>query len=217
VLQILTPLRGQAISQESVALMARVLYPNVVSARGMVEALADEFFASQNDGERINAPIRDYPVEALISGLTESLKPQASREPVLDNKNLSKVVGTVHKHAEDAGRRKTIALVREKKIRWARIDPDPPTCYFCITLISRGPVYATAKSAGENNTWHNNCSCKVVPVFNTNDWVGKNQFLAANRLYIKATKKYSSETNLLNSVRRYINDEENSIVVPQAA
>lgn len=86
---------------------------------------------------------------------------------------------------------------------WARVATGRETCAFCLMLISRGPVYYTAGSAGvdpdlpedeivdmfrnssleeyfgdikefmpDEDAWHTNCDCKVVPVFDLENWVG---------------------------------------------
>lgn len=52
-----------------------------------------------------------------------------------------------------------------KRIKYARV-PVGPTCGFCIMLASRGFVYATKKSAGDDggafNRFHEHCNCRVV-------------------------------------------------------
>lgn len=81
---------------------------------------------------------------------------------------------------------------------WARVATGKETCSFCLMLISRGPVYLSAKGAGLDlhdagaaaalsngedvsqwmNQWHIGCDCKVVPVYDKLDWPGMD---AANR------------------------------------
>lgn len=48
---------------------------------------------------------------------------------------------------------------------WARV-PEPDCCYFCAMLSTRGAIYKSARSAGENNAYHDHCRCHVEPVFN---------------------------------------------------
>jgi hypothetical protein len=80
-------------------------------------------------------------------------------------------------------------------------------------LCSRGPVYESASTAGlklpdtdtidmiiggEDVTpmmdeWHAGCDCKVVPVFNYKNWVGKEAAKKAEKLYIRASKLASAE------------------------
>jgi len=80
-------------------------------------------------------------------------------------------------------------------IAWARVTTGDETCAWCVMLASRGPVYTSAKSAGVKkkaaaralelfgagakipmNEWHTGCDCTVVPVYDENDWPGKDAF-----------------------------------------
>lgn len=51
--------------------------------------------------------------------------------------------------------------------RWARVPSGAKTCAFCTMLASRGWVYATARSAGDDagHQFHTGCDCLVVPNF----------------------------------------------------
>ncbi|RTL64437.1 MAG: hypothetical protein EKK42_24500 [Pseudonocardiaceae bacterium] len=94
---------------------------------------------------------------------------------------------------------------------WARVDPNPPACGFCTMLISRGPVYTSSEAAGdERNIFHPNDTCRVVPVFDDDDWAGKAAYEAANEAYISANKEASetgeSVTAILDRRRRNAND-----------
>ena len=51
------------------------------------------------------------------------------------------------------------------KPRFARVPAGSETCSFCIMLASRGFVYLTKESAGENNHYHAHCDCRIVPGF----------------------------------------------------
>ncbi|QFG10385.1 head maturation protease [Mycobacterium phage Anthony] len=104
---------------------------------------------------------------------------------------------------------------------WARVATGNETCAWCLMLISRGPVYGRAESAGleidlkeaaerfkdagqdyqsyfdyidENGymeEWHTGCDCKVVPVFSTENWPGKAAQKRAEDLWIDASKEAS--------------------------
>lgn len=50
-------------------------------------------------------------------------------------------------------------------VRYARVPVGMETCAFCIMLASRGFVYHSRKSAGENAHMHPHCDCKIVPGF----------------------------------------------------
>lgn len=94
---------------------------------------------------------------------------------------------------------------------WARVATGRETCAWCLMLISRGPVYESAKtgglavsdedaqrmySNGEDlsvymNEWHPNCDCKVIPVFRTESWPGKEAADRALELWKQANAEAS--------------------------
>lgn len=103
---------------------------------------------------------------------------------------------------------------------WARVATGRETCGWCLMLVSRGPVYRTPQSAGarsemefENppsdgysveehmNAWHPGCDCKIVPVFNLDDWSGKDRYTAAENMWKAETKGYSGR-DAINAFRR---------------
>lgn len=91
---------------------------------------------------------------------------------------------------------------------WARIATGRETCAWCLMLVSRGPVYKSAETAGAlydddtvmaalakdaevtefMNQWHIGCDCKVVPVFDANNWPGMDAQRRAEELWIQASK-----------------------------
>lgn len=70
--------------------------------------------------------------------------------------------------ARDAERGSLIDYAkRDKRVdRWARVDPQPPSCPFCTVLISRGAFYKSKDSAGvaETAKFHTGCTCTVILV-----------------------------------------------------
>ena len=97
------------------------------------------------------------------------------------------------------------AKAATKIVGWARVATGDETCGWCWMLVSRGPVYTDAASAGLDNPvddidaleelgttngsqdlktlqvaarghmteWHPGCDCIAVPVFDRNNWVGR--------------------------------------------
>lgn len=51
---------------------------------------------------------------------------------------------------------------RTKGVRFARVCTGAETCAFCLMLSTRGAVYYTRQTAGEQNHYHRNCDCKIV-------------------------------------------------------
>lgn len=109
----------------------------------------------------------------------------------------------------DKPRRKRYSKGSDLVRGWARVATGRETCGWCLMLVSRGPVYRSAKSAGssldENDAlqlsgagefdvaehmtqWHTGCDCKVVPVFRLDNWEGRDRYLAAEKLWRTVTK-----------------------------
>lgn len=76
---------------------------------------------------------------------------------------------------------------------WARVLTGATSCWFCVMCASRGPVYQSAKSAGENkepwNSYHDHCDCKVVPVFDHRNWEGVEQYRQLEKMWRDVTWK----------------------------
>lgn len=64
--------------------------------------------------------------------------------------------------------REVLSAGREKIQRsaplWRRVTDGKP-CGFCAMVASRGPVYGSAKSAGDGNRYHDHCGCTVEPFY----------------------------------------------------
>ena len=74
------------------------------------------------------------------------------------------------RHIRNAGRN-TIAASAELDPagpRWARVPTRMDPCAFCVMLASRGPVYwtqETAELSAAGRTYHSDCGCDPVPVW----------------------------------------------------
>lgn len=54
---------------------------------------------------------------------------------------------------------------RADGVRFARVPTGTETCSFCYMLASRGAVYESRETAGEQRHFHRHCDCKIVPGF----------------------------------------------------
>lgn len=83
---------------------------------------------------------------------------------------LLDLLGATQRLVLQPGRTTIITAASKDPIRtgFARI-PVGKTCRFCTMVASRGFVYATARSAGQSNEWHNDCDCVVVSGRNRED------------------------------------------------
>lgn len=157
-----------------------------------------------------------------------------SRENASES-DLATAAGIAGKEALNGGR-STIrnAVVSDSRaFGWARVAGGGESCAFCEMLISRGPVYNDVNDAGLNadsnesalaiwrefdrtgnedkimslmNRWHENCDCRVVPVFRgSKDWPGKDAADRALEAWNAATKDFTGRDKL-NAFRRYMRD-----------
>lgn len=96
-----------------------------------------------------------------------------------------------------------------KGVRYARVPMGVETCAFCIMLASRGFVYYSKKTAGENEHMHPHCNCKIVPGFEGDVIEGYDNKVYLN-IYEAAATGYKSGDrgrnldNILNYMRREI-------------
>lgn len=86
-------------------------------------------------------------------------------------------------------------------------DGDP--CYWCAMLASRGAVYATARDAGEENTYHDSCGCTVLPIFARTD------FMSAEASRWRALWDQTHPTGGINAFRKAYDAQRGSL--PAAA
>lgn len=146
-------------------------------------------------------------VRARVEVTVRDNPPERKRDPVRER--IEREV------AESAGRpeKSPPAKVRPSgPVRgWARVATGDETCAFCLMLISRGPVYLSAKGAGLDlhdagaadaigggedvsewmNEWHIGCDCKVIPVYDKLDWPGMDAAQRALELWNEAGREAS--------------------------
>jgi hypothetical protein len=161
--------------------------------------------------ERHNFPKAGYEPEWLLDALeTVSEEFQKPNTPPVA---ATKAAGIVGKEVLNGGRRTLLRAVPDDPLRpkFARVQGGNESCAFCWMLISRGPVYHSESSAGlvapgEMNAWHPNCDCRVVPVFDEKaDWPGKQDFLAAQKLWGETTRETTGHESYL-AFRRALGD-----------
>ncbi|WP_280350353.1 hypothetical protein [Nocardia abscessus] len=181
--------------------LLELLFPQVQQERGRAAELARAFYDSQRALHHPELPRNDqflveYPFEQFVENL-EPLRRQMSQEDTPEH-----VVGSlalrVVREVENGARRQIIRSVESDPAPrivkgWARVATGRETCGWCLMLISRGPVYTAADTAGldlDDRTaarmiaagedvseymeqWHDGCDCKVVPVFKHENWPGQ--------------------------------------------
>lgn len=191
VIRELTGIRGTVPSQEVVNSIVSSIFPSVLSTRESFRLIARESYEDAKreaipDKKSIPPPkLREYTRKRLKEALSANLPD--NRE--VNDKDIEKTLLAVEQQARDAERNQTVAYaIHDKDIKgWARIDPEPPTCSFCLLLVSRGPVYRSAHSAGDRNKYHHGCTCIPVLVFNgQSNWRGEQHYKEALAIYKQA-------------------------------
>ena len=181
-----------------------------------------EFEDVDNDSD-IPVPTKQRRHDVYLAGYDpdwfyEAMEPvrETFAEKDADDASLRHAVQTAVKEVENGGRRTMREAVEtdERAIGWARVQGGNESCAFCLTLISRGPVYKSAESAGGMNQWHDNCDCKVVAVYDRNNWTGRDAYLQAEQIWINAPGRNSYQK--MASIRRML-EGRRSPALPAAA
>lgn len=170
----LIPLTGVVATRQIIQGLAEQSLPGVLTAREKYRLLADRQYRDLVVVPIARPPLRDYTADSWagsISGvlLPDDEVPVEEREPVTES-DIEAVLIKADLQGREAERSQLIAysLHDDNVIGWARVDREPPTCPFCTMLISRGPVYTSAETAGERNRFHGGCTCEVVLVTEDN-------------------------------------------------
>lgn len=174
-------------------LVGQALLPVVLQARDASRTLALTYYADERarhvTGQSTPVSAPHYELAGLERELRRTL---AGPNPAAD------AAASVVRHVEQAGRETitTQAKADPKAKAWARRATGRETCSFCLVLVSRGPVYQNADFRA-----HNNCDCVAVPVFDVDNWPGRDEYLAALKSWDDATKGKSGD-DALNAFRR---------------
>jgi hypothetical protein len=181
--------------------------PLVLAARGLLLASANQQYRDFVENESpVTPPVLDrFDADSWtgtlvkVTGLDE---PTPGEKRWFTPEHMDSVVRKADYWARDAERGALIDYTRrDSRIeRWARIDPQPPSCPFCTVLISRGAVYTSKESAGmdEQAKFHTGCTCTAVLVakgeLNSYDGIEFRDLALAE--YKKAVKKAGNDTGL---------------------
>lgn len=235
ILSLLLPYRGIPLTQQSWRFVVRGMFPIVDSARRESALLMREFYDSQRlehvGDDDYNLDLPSYE----LAWFEEAMKPvfREARVVEFDDGKISEAALRVAKEVENGGRRMALNAVRGEKRRvgFARVATGRETCAFCLMLVSRGPVYKSELAAGAKKEgaaeiletrndisdeelddlmtrWHPGCDCKVVPVFDENNWVGYDDWKRMEKIWADYTKGFYgarfTKNDKLNAFRRAI-------------
>lgn len=215
---------GQALTLVGWASALQTIYPEIARRRWDSAVLGRQFYDDQRRIHFPNLPrhdrfIENYAFEDFVFDMEpvrQDLMEMKSSRDAVEHMALRAV-----RSVENGARRQIVQAVEsdvdvaEENLRskakrvqgWARVATGRETCAWCLMLVSRGPVYMDAVTAGLDldhlsavemhlngedisdymEQWHTGCDCKVVPVFKNEDWAGKSAYLKAEKLWIEAT------------------------------
>lgn len=156
----LSRLLGRTITNAIFAAFVRRTAPIVLSGRGHLEDSAWLQY-------RTSLGVHEKPLDrAALVRFTEDTWHNSTNKVIgldepLDTTMADKIVRKADFWTRDAERGALIdySLRDERLARWARVDEEPPTCPFCIVLISRGAVYHEPQP-----DFHTGDTCSVVLV-----------------------------------------------------
>ncbi|AHB31790.1 capsid maturation protease [Mycobacterium phage HanShotFirst] len=200
-----------------------LLFPEIQRRRTEASVLARRFYDSQRAQHHPDLPRNDQPLEGTtFEKFVENMDPARERMQQAETRGdaLTHLTLRAVREVENAGRQQIIHAVENdpepRVLRgWARVATGRETCAWCLMLISRGPTYVRAETAGldldtehalelfenkdletyfadisgEIKQWHPGCDCKVIPVFRNEDWFGKEAADRALDLWGEATKE----------------------------
>lgn len=187
--RLLSPFVGVTLTKATLRTIAVAILPVLRANREKQRALAERYYTELKHAGMPESPpvprppIRDVDETAITNLLSNTLE---VGKPIRAD-SVETVIVKTDQVARNAQRNQTVAYSFADKdvLGWARVDPKPPTCSFCTMLISRGPVYTTAETAGDRNHYHGGCTCIPVLVLKSqkNSWPGRDKFLEAEKLY----------------------------------
>ena len=165
------------------------------------------------EAEKVGVPAPPLKIEAAVRVSAAKVVANAGREQMIaaveadavnvknlreSQKEAAKAVKRMRKTwggqlVEDTTPVKDLDVDAPDVVGWARVATGDETCGWCMMLVSRGPVYMDADTAGAKYTstetlnaldagvvvpmdeWHTGCDCTVMPVWDKDDWPGKQQ------------------------------------------
>ncbi|WP_144311941.1 VG15 protein [Actinopolyspora erythraea] len=223
VLELLRPFQMSSVSESQWEALVRVIFDQIDKSRTESAHLARDFFDSQWLAHRSgNPPDIDLPpyFERYTRELLQPVKSKFQQENAPQSA-LSDIAELAMKDTEQAGRQSILRPVEDSPevIGYARVLTGRENCGFCVMLASRGAqpkgLYRSEESAlyksskaktfrgNTREKFHKGCDCKVVPVFDLENYPGREQQQELARLWRDVTKGYSGK-DALNALRRYL-------------
>jgi hypothetical protein len=118
-------------------------------------------------------------------------------DEVVDETPLAVVTGLPKRQPESKNKSRD----PRRPFAYARVLNGEDSCYFCIMLASRRPMYESASTAIDSDpkvgrrgdiytTYHEDCDCSCVPVYTSKSWPGKAEQRELEKLWLDSTKGF---------------------------
>lgn len=199
----LSPLVGKTVSRALVGGLSRRTAPYVRGARTTMSRLATRQYVAALEGAKPLKPTKltRFDEKVWAQSLEKKIFQDDSVEVVVTEDHVAEVQRAGEHWALDAERGTLIDYaMRDKRFEgWARIDPEPPTCPFCMVLISIGPTRSDPQKAH----FHAGDTCEVQLVRkDQKNYPGSDQVAAAKSRYEEAVKANGGKTDLAGLVKQ---------------
>ena len=153
----LAPLRVFGITPRLWLLAMRSVWPAVEAARTASAENARRYYDTERAKHLPDEPRHDVDLDNYtFDWFVEDMEPARvlMSKPKSSQADLAKSVMYAVKQVENGGRQTVkTATYKDKKAKgWARVQGGEDSCAFCLTMISRGPVYDKAYQAGFKGT-----------------------------------------------------------------
>lgn len=222
-----------------------LVWPQISVLRQQAAQLGKSFYDSQRAADVPHLtpnirPLEGSDFQTFVKNMEPArVKMQQERSP---DSAVARFALRAVREVENAGRQQIIhavandnGLAEAQKAEpesgivrgWARVATGSYTCAWCLMLVSRGPVYLGADTAGLDldddhaqsliaagedvsefmQEWHDGCDCKVVPVFKNKGWIGE----------AEAAKALAAWNNATREARRIQDSEEGPTISPSGA
>lgn len=205
IVQYLVPYVGRTGSEELVKQMAKRTGPLVRGARTTLAQSANRQYreAIGSDGKPFKpVTLNRFNEDVWIQSIEKTLRTESdSLEVEITKDHLDEISRHADHWAKDAERGTLIDFaMRDPRFEgWARIDPEPPSCPFCIVLISIGPKRTDPNQAH----FHIGDTCEVQLVLKgQEDYPGADQVKAAEDKYKQAVRLNGGKTDLAGLVKQ---------------
>jgi hypothetical protein len=219
----------RALSPTEWVSVLKLIFPEVSRRRDDAAELGRQFYDYQRALAHPELPRNEVFLETYdFDRFVKSMDPARQLMSQADSQNgIVRLALQAVREVENAGRQQIIHAVQEDPATqilrgWARVATGRETCAWCLMLVSRGPTYLGADTAGLDlddtsaqrmiaagedvseymEQWHSGCDCKVIPVFRQQDWVGKEAADRALELWIDATKVAQLSRKLGPSIKK---------------